>query len=123
MTVKTASVAPEYVSFYIAGSLDVDIPIEYGADGIFGSNECLVVTCLYWNDGDTKITLGALDEISPQSMPLRFDGILQTPLRRVVLFDVNIPEILSADVQSMHTRVRIWTNHHSQPDEVVIGLE
>lgn len=121
MTVSV-SVAPEYLSFYIAGSLDVDVPVEYGADGVFGTNECLVVTCLYWNEGDTRITLGPVEELPAQPGPPCFDGLLQTPQSRVLLFDVNMPEILSTDVPGTQTRIRIWTNHPTEPDDVVIGL-
>lgn len=121
MTVSV-SVAPEYLSFYVAGSLDVDVPVEYGADGVFGTNECLVVTCLYWNEGDTRITLGPVEELPGQPGPPCFDGLLQTPQSRVLLFDVNMPEILSTDVPGTQTRIRIWTNHPTEPDDVVIGL-
>ncbi len=122
MSVRSVSVAPEYVSFYVAGSMDVDVPVEYGAVGIFGTSECLVVTCLYWNDGDTRITLGPSEEIPAQPQPPRFDGQLQTPQLKVLLFDVNMPEILSMDVPGTLTRVRIWTNHPTEPDDVVIAL-
>lgn len=122
MSLKSASVAPEYLSFYVAGSRDVDVPVEYGNLGIFGTAECLVVGCLYWNDGDTKVTLGRSDEIPVQTMPLRFDGSLKTPEHRLLLFDVNIPEILSMGVTSPVTRIRIWTNHSSEPDEIVIAV-
>lgn len=123
MTVQTATVAPEYVSFYVTGSLEADIPIGNGRAGVFGTDECLVVTCLYWNDGDTTITLGSFGELPAQSMPLRFDGVLETPSRRLLLYDVHMPEILATDVSDTRTRVRIWSNHETQPDEVVIALE
>jgi hypothetical protein len=122
MTVKTVSVAPEYVSFYMAGDLEADVPVEYGALGVFGTSECLVVTCQYWNDGDTTITMGPYEELPPSQMPLRFDGHLDTPDGKIVLFDTNIPEILSMSVHDTRTRVRIWSNHENQPDVVVIGL-
>jgi hypothetical protein len=118
---KSVVIAPEYNSFYVAGSLDVDVPIEYGNLGVFGTNDCLVVGCLYWNDGDTRMTLGRSDEIPAQSMPLRFDGSLNTPEKRILLFDVNMPEILSMEVAGRETRVRIWTNHASEPDKIVIA--
>ncbi len=122
MTVKTVSVAPEYLSFYMSGSLDVDVPVEYGADGVFGTMECLVITCQYWNDGDTTITMGPFDELPEHSNPLVFDGMLSTPELRVVLHDVYIPDILAMDVPDTRTRIRIWSNHENQPDVVVIGL-
>lgn len=122
MTIMTARVAPEYISFYMSGSADVDVPIEYGVDGVFGNRECLVISCLYWNEGDTSITMGPYGELQEQFTPPEYDGILSTPGRKVVLHDVNLPEILAMDVESTATRVRIWTNHPVAPDEVTIGL-
>jgi hypothetical protein len=122
MAVRTVSVAPEYVSFYVAGDSEADVPVEYGALGVFGTSECLVVTCQYGNDGDTTITIGPHEELPLTQMPLRFDGHLDTPDGKIVLFDTNIPDILSMDVRVTRTRVRIWSNHESQPDVVVIGL-
>ncbi|TKT80051.1 hypothetical protein [Aquamicrobium sp. LC103] len=122
MTIKFADVAPEYVSFYIAGALDVRIPLDHDLTGLIASDECINVMCLYWNEGDTKITLGPVEELPYRSEAPRFDGMLQTPEHKVILFDVNTPEILSMDVSETKTRVRIWTNHPTQPDDVVIGL-
>jgi hypothetical protein len=119
MTVKTVSVAPEYLSFYMSGSWDVDVPVVYGAQG---TDDCLVITCQYWNDGDTTITMGPCEELPVHSMPLVFDGMLSTPTRSVLLHDVYMPEILRMDVHDTRTRVRIWSNHENQPDVVVIGL-
>ncbi len=123
MSIRSVSVAPEYNSFYVAGSLDVDVPIKWGAVGVFGTEECLVVPCLYWNDGDTMITLGHSVDISVQTMPRLFDGLLKTPQRRVLLFDVHMPEIMSMTVAGEETRIRIWANHISEPDKITIGVD
>ncbi len=122
MTVRTVSVAPEYLSFYMSGSADVDVPVEYGADGVFGNRECLVISCLYWNEGDTTITMDPYRELQEQGTPPEFDGILSTPDRKVILHDVNLPEILAMNVEDTATRVRIWINHPVAPDKVTIAL-
>jgi hypothetical protein len=119
---KTVYIAPEYVSFYMAGSNEADVPVEYGAYGVFGTRECLVITCQYGQDGDTKITIGPYEDIPPPEMPLRFDGHLDTPDRRIVLFEVLVEDILSLRVPDKDTRIRIWSNHESQPNEIVIAL-
>lgn len=122
MTIKNASVLLHYASFYIIGSLDADVPIEYDATGVFGTDECLVVTCLPWNEGRTRITLGSFEEMSPQQAAPRFDGMLKTPTHRVIVFDVNMPEILAMDVPGVKTRIQIWTNDPLCPDDVVIAV-
>lgn len=122
MTVKKVTVAPEYVSFYIAGVDEIRVPLDHDGLGIVASAQCINVSCLYWNDGDTTITLGPFEELTPQAKPPKFDGMLNTPEYRVVLSDANMPEILSMAVPGVRTRVRIWTNHQTEPDDVVIAL-
>lgn len=122
MTVKTVAVAPEYLSFYIAGINEITVPLDHDRVGIVASDQCINVGCLYWNEGDTTITLGPFGELAPQAAPPKFDGCLDTPEYRVVLSDANMPEILSMAVPGVRTRVRIWTNHPTEPDDVVIAL-
>ncbi len=122
MTVKKSVVAPEYLSFYIAGKMDIRVPLDHDRRGIVASEECINVGCLYWNEGDTTITLGPFEELAPPAGPPKFDGFLETPGYRVDLFDANMPEILSMEVPGLRTRVRIWTNHPTEPDDVVVAL-
>ncbi|MEO3389236.1 hypothetical protein [Mesorhizobium sp. CAU 1741] len=122
MTVKKTVVAPEYLGFYIAGKMDIRVPLDHDRVGVTASGECINVGCLYGEDGDTTITLGPFEELSPQTGLPKFDGVLETPERRVDLFDANMPEILSMEVPGLRTRVRIWTNHQTEPDNVIIAL-
>lgn len=122
MVVKTVSVAPEYVSFYISGSEDFEVPVDRLLLGVTATPQCIVVTCTYYNEGNTSITLGPSHELPPQDMPMRFDSVLETPEHRVLLSDVHMPEILSMDVPGSRTRIRIWADHETMPDNVVIAL-
>lgn len=122
MNTKTAIVAPEYNSFYVAGGENVEIPLDHDGQSIVGTAECINIGCLYWNEGDTRITLGPAEELPLRSDKPRFDGTLKTPERRIIVFDVHMPEILSMDVSGTETRVRVWTNHPSEPDEVTIAV-
>jgi hypothetical protein len=122
MTVNKISVAPEYLSFYIAGVDDITVPLDHDGIGIVASGQCINVSCLYWNEGDTTITLGPFEELPTRAERPRFDGSLDTPEYRVVLSDANMPEILSMEVPGTKTRVRIWMNRPQYPDDVVIAL-
>ncbi|MGE0500896.1 MAG: hypothetical protein AB7I79_04460 [Rhizobiaceae bacterium] len=121
MTRTSRVIAPEYLSFYIAGSEDVDIPLDHELRGVIATRDCINVRCLYYYDGDTTVTLGSFEEVA-KSEPPKFDGMLNTPARVVLLFDANMPEIMRADVAGDETRVRIWTNHPTEPDDIVIAL-
>ncbi|MEH6718854.1 MAG: hypothetical protein V7704_08245 [Aurantimonas endophytica] len=122
MPIRRVAVAPEYLGFYIAGTDAVRVPLDHERVGIVASEQCINVGCLYWNEGDTTITLGRFAELPTPARPPKFDGILDTPEHRVVLFDANIPEILAMTVPDVRTRVRIWTNHKTEPDDVIIAL-
>lgn len=81
-----------------------------------------MVPALYWNVGDTAITVGPYSELPETPGNPDYDGMLATPERKVLLFDVELPDILSMTVPETETRIRIWINHPTEPDQVVIGL-
>lgn len=119
MTVQHATIEPTYVSFYAAGSLNVEIPVDFGKRGIVASDSCVNIPALYWNNGSTRVTLGPYSDI-PQTRDPDFDGMIMTPARKIILFDAEVPQILAAAVSASNTRVRIWINHPTEPDDVVI---
>lgn len=71
-------------------------------------------------DGTTRFTL--TDEpIESAGEPL-FDDFLETPSCNVSIFSSHNEVILEVPVQRTRTRVRIWTNHPSEPDDVLISV-
>jgi hypothetical protein len=74
-----------------------------------------------FQDGDTDVSLGPAREIDPGGRPI-FDGSLETPNRIVVVTTAESEILLKAAVPSKSTRVRIWTNHPSEPDKIAVGL-
>jgi hypothetical protein len=72
-------------------------------------------------DGETEVTLGNSNEVAPSAKPA-FDGMLETPNHSVVVSIVGWKTILSSPVAGGTTRVRLWTNHPTEPDKVFIGL-
>jgi hypothetical protein len=122
MTVQTKKISPTYVSFYVAGSDSVDVPINFArVDGILATPDCLNIPALYYNDGDTTVTLGHASEIEQPRAP-DYDGMLETPNKVVLLFDAEVDEFMSIRVPSLQTRICVWINHPTSPDEVVIAV-
>ncbi|PWK63574.1 hypothetical protein [Aminobacter sp. AP02] len=119
MTLHRRTVACEYSSFYVAGSRDVNIPIGGELRGIRSSAECINVSCLIFQSGDVNVSLADAGEAHSLAEPV-FDGMLATPEGVVLLFDANMPEICSMKVPGRQTRVRVWTNHPTEPDEIEI---
>jgi hypothetical protein len=120
MPPQTIIVAPEYLSFYISGKSEFKVPLDHEHHRIIATQDCINVPCLYWNDGDTTITLGAFSELTPESEP-EFDGMLNTPDNKIIVSDANEPEMAKASVPTTRTRIRIWVNRPTEPDEVLIA--
>ena len=72
-------------------------------------------------DGETEVTLGTSDEVDPGDLPA-FDAMLETPNRAVVVWTVEDETVLEAPVPTKQTRVRIWVNHPTEPDKIIVGL-
>ncbi|MCJ8054537.1 hypothetical protein GB928_010240 [Shinella curvata] len=120
MSVQHMSIAPEYVSFYVAGRRNVDIPVHMNRQGIFVSEDCVNIPAYYWSDGDTHVTLGPYSEIAEARKP-DSDTILNTPNQELILFDANEPQYAVAHVPSTKTRIRVWVDHPIEPSNVVIA--
>lgn len=120
MSVQILTVTPEYLSIYVAGHRKVDIPLHMDKQGIFASPDCINIPALYWNDGDTTITFGPAAEIVEARQP-DFDGILNTGNKEIILFDALEPQFAIADVPFVETRIRVWINHPTSPDQVTIA--
>ena len=120
MSIKKLTIAPEYLSIYVAGRRNVKIPLHMDRRGIFSSPDCINVPALYWNDGDTSVTFGPILEITETREP-DFDGILNTPNNELILFDAIEPEFASTHVPSQKTRIRIWIDHPSEPENVTVA--
>jgi hypothetical protein len=121
MAVLDRRIAPEYASFYIAGSRRVEVPIGGEPRTVRASRDCINMGCLNAQDGDTLVFLGWATEFARFDKPI-FDGLLNTRSGVVLLFDVNMPEILSMAVPAPETRIRIWANRLQEPDRIHIGL-
>lgn len=121
MTILNRRIAPEYAGFYIAGSRKVEVPIGGEPRTVRASKDCINMGCLNAQDGDTFVFLGWANEIAKSDEPI-YDGLLNTRSGLVLLFDANMPEILSMTVPNPTTRVRIWANRLLEPDRIHIGL-
>jgi hypothetical protein len=120
MTVQRMSIAPEYVSFYVAGRRNVDIPTHMDRRGILSSEDCILIPALYWNDGDTHVTFGPASEMKETRKP-DFDGVLNTPNNEIILFDANNPQFAISHVPSVKTRIQIWMDDPIEPENVAIA--
>lgn len=87
---------------------------------VLSTDTAVSVGCRANVEGDTTISLRSAAEVAPRE-GLVFDGVLKTPMRKLVVSTVEDDEVLGVDVSSRETRVRIWANGLRFPDEIVIG--
>ena len=115
-SIKTA--VPNGVLFIAdgAGGLAPDpirgVPIQ-------ATRSCIAAGCLIDSEGETAITVGPSRAVDPGYSP-SFDGELDSPT--LTVSTVNQKKILETGVPTGSTRVRIWVNHPTFPDNVIIGL-
>ena len=121
MPVDKISMAPEYLMIFVSDPRAIDVPMQGEKRGIRATGECITIPCLYWNDGDTTVTMGSFAEVD-QRRTADFDTVIETPSRRVVVTDVAMKQYAGQAVSNVKTRVRIWINHPTEPDEVVIAI-
>lgn len=117
--VATLSVAPPYSLLVIDDSFSGNAPDDV-APGVTATPSCLLVGCLMFQDGDTEVTLGPATEV-PHKGDIVFDGLLETPNRLLSIATVHYTLISKQTVTTLNTRVRVWTNHPTEPDRVIVG--
>ena len=109
-------IAPPYSLLFIADEPTDMIPREYP---ISATRFCITFSCLMFQDGETEVALGR--PLNTNRRPA-FDGFLETPNRKVVVWTNEWDKVLETSVPTSRTRIRIWTNHPTEPDDVHIGV-
>lgn len=117
---KTIRFAPPNITIFVSDASGGIVPDFVDGKLVLSTDTMVSVGCLPDVDGETTITLGSSAEVEP-IQELVFDGLLETPTGKLVVSTVEDDEVVGTDVPSPETRVRIWTNRLSFPDEIVIG--
>ena len=118
---SSIKIAPSNSILFISDPGGGRIPEITRERRIWSTTSCIAFGCLMFQDGETDVTLGNVREVSSGGPPA-FDGILETPSRSIVVSTVEHTSVLGCAVSNTSTRVRIWTNHPTEPDEIIIGL-
>lgn len=117
---KNARLGPPYSMFFIS-DISLDGEIEASGRHIEWSDTYVTITCVYCYDSDTSVTLGPFNEVAQHGAPV-FDGEIKTPNREVAVSTAHLDIVLSQKVPSSLTRIRIWENDPTEPDDIVIAL-
>ena len=90
-------------------------------DGIVVSTTtCVAVGTLAETDGQTRIILTDENVMLFDDYSLIFEGILQTPSKRLSICTVMDEEVLSLEVSRPKIQITIWVNDDSEPNEIFV---
>lgn len=117
---RSIRVAPPNSLLFVSDSNGGKVPDFLPERLVLATPSCISVGCLTFADGETEVTLGPAIEVNPGKSPA-FDGDLETPNRAVAVSTVEREKLLEERVPFENTRVRIWVNHPTEPDKVIVG--
>jgi hypothetical protein len=117
----TKRIAPPYSILFISDR-DLGEPLEPSREPLQWSDTAVRISCLNEQDGSTTIVLGHVSEVGLTSPPA-FNGEIKTPNKQIVVSTALLETVLAIDVSRRNTRIWIWRNHPTEPDEIVVGIE
>jgi hypothetical protein len=106
---------------FIRDSKLEDIPAIDGLSASWATASCVAISCLPDSEGRTVIAIADKMDRFPADHPL-VDRPIDTPSRTVVVETVLADAVLSTNVPTSETRLRVWTNGHKATDVVTIAL-
>ena len=120
---QSLRVAPPNSIFFLGDMKKTPLfpEIDDRKNRIWSSSSGIIIGCLMSDDGDTEFTLSDSVEDVIDSTPA-FDGNLLTTNGVVEVFTSWREVLLLQPVQSPLVRTRIWTDHPSEPDHILVVL-
>ncbi len=121
MSVQRATVRASNGLLFISDRDSKDFPNVDGKGSFWRTPSAIALACEIDCEGPAEIVVGPLDDV-PQPGPPLLDDLIETPSSLLEFSLVPNAKIFEVPVNGPKTRLRIWTNHPTQPDVVVIGL-
>ncbi|WP_458756643.1 hypothetical protein ACSVBT_12745 [Afipia sp. TerB] len=116
------SFAPPNCIFFLDDPRSGEIPeIDSRPVHIWSTRSCIIVGCLAFMDGETEFILSDSTDDAPKADPA-FDGVLDTLSKVVEVSTSERETLLRRDVPGHFTRVRIWTDHPTEPEHILVVL-
>ena len=97
-----------------------EIPKKLGPSRIAATSSSVVVGTRRAADGETSIAVSSGGVVSPDQPAL--DVTIDALTQRVNLFSVLHEALCEVRVSSGRVRVRVWTNHPSEPEHIIVVL-
>ena len=128
-TAAKIAVAPPHSMFFISDPANEVVPkIDGRNPTVWATPSCVVVGCLMFQDGETELTLLAGEQaeraapllVADEQMEQVFEGGLETPGNVLIVSTSEKQILLRLTVPSVTTRLRIWTNHPTEPEKITV---
>jgi hypothetical protein len=89
---------------------------------VLATESCIAVGCRSESDGPTELHLARSREIMPHDA-LVFDGQILTPSKKLSICSIMNEELLSTEVAATTTHVRVFANHPTEPDRILVVFD
>lgn len=86
---------------------------------IWSTDSCIIIASLSFMDGETELIVS--DEDVPSGTPV-FERLLETPSKVIEVFTSENETLMLCEVASNSTRIRVWTDHPSEPEHIFVVL-
>ena len=117
---KLIRIAPPNSIFFFQDSGGGRYPeIDQRLPRIWSTESCIIIGSLAFMDGETELTVS--DEDTPTG-PAVFQSMLTTPSKVVEVFTSENETLMLCEVASSSTRIRVWTDHPSEPEHIFVAL-
>jgi hypothetical protein len=117
---KEIRIAPMNSLILIMDRTFGDVPKSMNHTVVAATTSCVAIGTIYEFDSETHLSLSDLPPEFENSSILAYEGVLKTPSKRLSVCSVMNDPILECDVQNLQTRIRVFINDDSEPDEIYI---
>jgi hypothetical protein len=120
--IKKVVINPQHPMFFLDGGTKfADIPLAELGTLVSMTSSAWTIICAPNVDGATEVTIAPMISINP-GRPAVHEGILETPLNKIVLSLATGEKPLEVEVPTRETRLSVWANHPRLPTAVLIGF-
>lgn len=124
MKTETRVAPPNSIVFLTDGALPTDGSIEVPEVTredkiVWATPTCVVVGTLCEVDGESHLVLSD-ESPSDKATILAYESIVETPSKELALSNAQNELLVKIPVPNLHSRVNIWVNDTSEPDEIYV---
>jgi hypothetical protein len=86
---------------------------------IWSTESCIITATLAFMDGETELIVSTED--APPGAPA-FEAMLKTPSKILEVSTSENETLMRCNVAGNSTRVRVWSDHPSEPEHLFVAL-